>query len=94
MSVEGRPPVPGDLWELDSSWRPDHSEIRFALVLCESPDESDDLDTVNEWRSHHFEDDVPSSFKPVYRCLINREVVDLHWSWFRKRISLRDELDI
>lgn len=88
MTTLGRPPEPGDLWELDSSWRPDMGEIRVALVLCESPDDSDSLDTVTEWRSHNLEDDVPSSFRPVYRCLINREIIDLHWSWFLKRISL------
>lgn len=87
MSVEGCPPVPGDLWELDSSWRPDTSDARFALVLCESTEDADDLDTVTEWRSLNFNDTVPESFKPVYRCLINQEIIDLHWSWFRKRIS-------
>lgn len=88
MSIAGLPPQPGDLWELDSSWRPEQGQVRFALILCESPPESDDLDTVSEWRSLNFDDNVPESFRPVYRCLINREIIDLHWSWFRKRISL------
>lgn len=88
MAAVGRPPQAGDLWELDSSWRPDYGEMRFALVLCVAPDDADDLDTVSEWRSLNFDDNVPESFKPVYRCLINQEIIDLHWSWFRKRISL------
>lgn len=89
-----QPPKPGEIWSLDENWnpppifnRPDASVIKvtkIALVLKElclgGQLDDEDNHEWSEWNS--------GPLDPIYRSLVDGQVVDLHWSWFRARLSL------
>lgn len=65
-------PKPGDLWEIDEMWR---GKKFYALVLQVLINRHDD----DVHHNNHIE--------PLYRCLIEGDLVDLHWSWFKCRLA-------
>lgn len=81
----GQPPTPGELWILDSSWKSpfqnSNSDKKIALVLkelCENGSVGSENE-YGEWCSNPLD--------PIYRSLVDGQVVDLHWSWFKRRLS-------
>lgn len=87
-----QPPQPGEIWSLDENWNPpalgntnytDLKSTKIALVLKElclgEQLDDEDINEQGEWHSDPLD--------PLYRSLVDGQIVDLHWSWFRVRLS-------
>ena len=84
MQEIGRPPMPGEVWRIDPTWDrhddPCNTSPRYALVISHIDKRADE---------HRYGDsELDPQEGEVCRVLIESELYDLHWSWFRERISL------
>lgn len=79
------PPRPGDIWVLDDTWNPPGLHLsekrRIALVLKEMSLDGilDEHDGVEIYSSDPLE--------PIYQSLVEGHIVDLHWTWFKIKVS-------
>ena len=88
-----QPPRPGEIWSLDENWKPPPSRSstpvsgqqskKIALVLKELCLSGQlDNEDINEWGEWHSD-----PLDPIYRSLVDGQIVDLHWTWFKTRLS-------
>lgn len=79
-----QPPKSGEMWELHESWNPTSIHLssgnRVALVIKEM--------CINDSTEEcGLETHASDPLDPIYRSLVEGHVVDLHWSWFKRRLS-------
>lgn len=76
--------MPGEIWRVDPSWdrfeNPEDTSPRYALVITHVDTRADE---------HRYGDttlDPPEG--EVCSVLVEGQMYNLHWSWFRERVSL------